>query len=288
LISIFSSISNQWNDNGVDDSTDSVIVTSCGYQRFISKNLSISRPTGRLDYQIIYITKGKGYYSFEGKRLEVLEGNIIIYSPQNPQLYSYSAADSTELYWIHITGNSISDYLSKLGFLSRNIHYVGIHNEFGELFQKIIYELQIKNPMFKYLTAGYIIELISCFARKKACLESSTTILISEDIQKIIELMYKSYNKNYSVEDYAKFCNLSLYRFIHKFKQFTGMSPLDYITNIRINTARDLLVNSAFNISEVALLIGYDNPLYFSRVFKKLTGLCPSRFKDSTKKNSSG
>lgn len=283
MINILSSISNKWNDNGINDLTDSVLVTSCGYQKFLSKDFSISRPKGRLDYQIIYITKGKGYYTFQGKTLEIPEGNIIVYPPHAPQLYTYSVTDNAELYWVHITGHSINDYLSKLDFLSSNVHYVGIHNQFPELLEKIIYELQLKNPMFKYLATGYIIELISCFARKKACLQSNSPILVSEDIQKIIEIMYKSYTKNYSVEDYARFCNLSLYRFIHKFKQFTGVTPLDYITTIKINTARDLLVNSGFNISEVASLIGYDNPLYFSRVFKKITGICPSKYKNYSK-----
>lgn len=279
MINILGSLSNKWNDSGISDSENPILITSCGYQKFISRDYSISRPKGRLDYQIIYIVKGKGSYTLDGKTTELSAGNIILYPPHTAQIYSYSSEDQTELYWIHLTGSSIGDYLHNLNLLDSPVHYVGIHNLFSELFEKIIYELQIKNLLFQYVVAGYFLELISNFARKKVYLKSNTPILISEDIQKVIETMYKHYNQNYTVEHYARLCNLSLYRFIHKFKQYTGMSPLEYLTSIRINTARDLLINSGFNISEIATLVGYDNPLYFSRVFKKSTGICPSKYK---------
>jgi AraC-type DNA-binding domain-containing proteins len=272
-----------WEEAGIDDLKDSILVTSCGYQKFLTKDFYISRPKGRLDYQVIYIVKGKGYYSFDDKNVEVSEGNIIIYSPHTSQSYSYFAQDKTELYWIHFTGFNIEHYLNKLNLLSNNIHYVSMDNQFLELFQKIINELQMKKTMFQYIIAGQFMELVSSFARKKVCLQSDPNMLISEDIQKVIEIMYKNYNETNSVEYYARLCNLSVYRFIHKFKQCTGVTPLGYITNIKINTAIDLIINSGFNISEISALVGYDNPLYFSRVFKKLTGICPSKYNKTRK-----
>lgn len=283
MISIMGSLLDVWEEAGIDDLKDSILVTSCGYQKFLTKDFYISRPKGRLDYQVIYIVKGKGYYSFDDKNVEVSEGNIIIYSPHTSQSYSYFAQDKTELYWIHFTGFNIEHYLNKLNLLSNNIHYVSMDNQFLELFQKIINELQMKKTMFQYIIAGQFMELVSSFARKKVCLQSDPNMLISEDIQKVIEIMYKNYNETNSVEYYARLCNLSVYRFIHKFKQCTGVTPLGYITNIKINTAIDLIINSGFNISEISALVGYDNPLYFSRVFKKLTGICPSKYNKTRK-----
>jgi AraC-like DNA-binding protein len=74
-------------------------------------------------------------------------------------------------------------------------------------------------------------------------------------------------------------CSLSLFRFIHKFKDLTGMTPIEYLTQIRINEAKFLLSNSPLNVAEISSIVGYDDPLYFSRVFKKVTGISPKNYK---------
>ena len=67
--------------------------------------------------------------------------------------------------------------------------------------------------------------------------------------------------------------------FIRNFKLYTGSTPLNYILNIRISNAQSLLENTKYNITEIASITGYDNPLYFSRLFKKQTGLSPSEYR---------
>ena len=76
-------------------------------------------------------------------------------------------------------------------------------------------------------------------------------------------------------------CTLELfeYHFIHLFREYTGFSPHAYVTRLRLDKAKDLMVSTTMNISEIAFAVGYANPLYFSRLFKRHTGLSPSRFR---------
>lgn len=67
--------------------------------------------------------------------------------------------------------------------------------------------------------------------------------------------------------------------FIRCFKDFTGSSPQAYLTDMRIEQAKDLLSNTSFQIAEIAELVGYSDPLYFSRIFKKKTGYSPNEYK---------
>ena len=67
--------------------------------------------------------------------------------------------------------------------------------------------------------------------------------------------------------------------FIRNFKQYTGSSPMQYILSIRIYNAEVLLKNEQYNITEISNIVGYDNPLYFSRIFKKVKGLSPSEYR---------
>ncbi len=67
--------------------------------------------------------------------------------------------------------------------------------------------------------------------------------------------------------------------FIRSLKQYTGMTPVQYIILIRIAKARTLLESTDYSINEIASIVGYDNPLYFSRIFKKHTGSSPANYR---------
>ena len=57
------------------------------------------------------------------------------------------------------------------------------------------------------------------------------------------------------------------------------MTPMQYIISVRIENAQRLLCTQDYNVTEVAAIVGYDNPLYFSRLFKKQTGISPTDYR---------
>ena len=69
--------------------------------------------------------------------------------------------------------------------------------------------------------------------------------------------------------------------FIRSFKARTGMTPQRYLTSIRLGQARELLRSSTLNIGEIAAVCGYETALYFSRIFRKYTGVSPKAFRES-------
>ena len=72
---------------------------------------------------------------------------------------------------------------------------------------------------------------------------------------------------------------MSVSWFIRNFREYTGSTPTQYILSLRISNAQSLLENTSCNITEIAEIVGYDNPLYFSRLFKKQSGMSPSAFR---------
>ena len=87
------------------------------------------------------------------------------------------------------------------------------------------------------------------------------------------------YNEDINIAEYAASRNMSTSWFIRNFKLYTKTTPLNYILSIRIANTQSLLENTKYNITEIAAIAGYDNPLYFSRLFKKQTGLSPSEYR---------
>jgi len=99
---------------------------------------------------------------------------------------------------------------------------------------------------------------------------------------KIIELAKRyielHYSENVSLNEVADYIGFSTYYFSKFFKKEVGINFKDFLTNIKINKAKELLKNGNLNISEIAYKLGYNEPNYFSLTFKKKTGLSPKEF----------
>lgn len=78
---------------------------------------------------------------------------------------------------------------------------------------------------------------------------------------------------------YAESLHVSTNWFIHNFRQYMGMSPAQYVLSLRMVNAQSLLEHTNYNVKEISEIVGYDNPLYFSRVFKKEIGQSPAQYR---------
>lgn len=116
------------------DKRQPLVVGSCGCYRLSTyPKLPTYRPRGRLDYQIIYIASGKGYFHFDSPENETIvpAGNIVLFRPKELQKYEYYGKDKTEVYWIHFTGGNIKNLLRRYGFADKKrIFPVGTSPEY--------------------------------------------------------------------------------------------------------------------------------------------------------------
>ena len=87
------------------------------------------------------------------------------------------------------------------------------------------------------------------------------------------------------LEKVASNFGLSVYYFSRTFKEVTGINYSDYINKCRVDIAKELLSNGEMNVKEVCYKVGYNDPNYFSKVFKKYEGVSPANFKMQVKKN---
>ncbi|NME70464.1 helix-turn-helix domain-containing protein [Flammeovirga aprica] len=95
-------------------------------------------------------------------------------------------------------------------------------------------------------------------------------------LKKVIELHTFS---NLSLEELAKLCHLSLSSFKREFQKIYEETPSKYLSGQRIKKAKELLQSTSLPINEIAYDIGYNDPLYFTRIFKKKEGVSPSQYR---------
>ena len=262
---------------GFEDTEHAVIVNCCGWQRFISRDYSQQRIKGRLDYQIIYVFKGVGHYQLDGSWISVNAGNILLFRPGDPQVYSYHSQEKPEIYWIHFTGSKIQ---SLLDYYQIENSYIGESLSLKNLFQEIILELQLKKPFYEELTISSLYKVLALIRRTR--LQQLSPSENNFSIERLVMQLNQRYMDTWTIASMAKYCNFSEDYFSHMFRKRMGVSPARFLTDLRIEKAKELLLTDSMNISAIASLTGFKDPLYFSRVFKKRTGVPPKKFQQST------
>ncbi len=266
------------------DLSKPLIVTCCGYYRIHTMPVFLTeRPLGRKDYQLLYIASGKAHFFFQEEERIVTEGTMILFRPGEPQKYCYYASDKTEVYWIHFTGSEVASLLSHSDLPdTENVFYTGTFPDYPQLFRQIIRELQLCRPNYEELLSLFLRHIFLMINRYMK--EGRKT---GSDIRNEIERATHYFNEHYSaelnIEEYAKSRHFSTCWFIRNFKQIVKVTPMQYILSLRMMNAQNLLENTDYTVTEIAEAVGYDNPLYFSRLFHKHTGLAPSSYRKACK-----
>ncbi len=262
-------------------------INNCGYYRVhTTPVIETPHPEGRNDYQLLYIAAGKGEFYFKGSKEPtiVTKGNKILFRPGEPQVYYYYAIDKTEVYWVHFTGWKVEEYLERYELpKDENVFYTGVSPDYPWIYNQMIRELQLQRVNHEDMISLYMHHIFITINRyiKEGRETKNDTI---NDIERAAHYFKDNFTKSISVEQYAEEHLMSVNWFIHSFKSVMKVSPMQYIISLRISMAKGYLENSTKNISEISLEVGYDNALYFSRLFRKCTGMTPTEYRKRNKK----
>ena len=262
------------------DNSTPLVVGSCGTYRLKTRpNLPTYWQKGRRDYQILYVANGKTHFWFDGKEEIVSAGHMVLYKPEEIQKYVYYLEDNPEVFWIHFTGSDVKNILAYHGIsLDEHVFYCGVLPDYKALFRKIIQELQLCRYGYEDYIASLFNDILLLVDRQQHE-QKKATGNVQEQIEHAAAYFNENYNTKISIDDYAESLHISTNWFIHNFKQYAGMSPAQYILSLRMVNAQSLLERTTYNIKEISEIVGYENPLYFSRVFKKEIGKSPTQYR---------
>ena len=97
------------------------------------------------------------------------------------------------------------------------------------------------------------------------------------------EYIRDNYHRDLSLDEVSRQLDLSPYYFSKLFKEETGSNFVEYVTNLRIGRAKEMLSQEECSMKEICAEVGYSDPNYFSRIFKKNTGLTPTEYREGTR-----
>lgn len=239
------------------------------------------RRNGCPDNILIYCVRGKGWYAIKGKRFEVGVNQFFIL-PATLEHTQYGAheTDPWTIYWVHFSGNNMKLFNQSFKIGPADGPQTIRYNETG---------LQLWNTMYHNLEMGYSMENL---VQTNLCLYHFISTFLFPDqlndekkqedkdmIQQSILFMRANAGSKFTVEELAKKYNYSASHYTHLFRKGTGMSPLDYFIHLKLQRACLLLQTSGIKIKNLAEELGYDDPYYFSRLFKKYMSVSPEQYR---------
>jgi len=268
-------------DDNFEDNSEPLIVSSCGtYRMYTRPKLLTYRPKGRLDYQLLYVVSGRAHFYFNGVKELVSAGNMVIYRPGEKQHYYYCGSDKTEVYWAHFTGSDVDKILKRYG-ITNDIHtvFMGTSMEYKRLFQQMLQELKLCKEDYEEVLVNSLCNLFIGIHRSINSKLQGNNQVKRKEMDEAVHYFHMNYNKEINIEEYAQSVHMSVRWFIRNFREYTGTTPAQYILTLRISNAQTLLKSTDYSITEIASIVGYDNPFYFSRLFRKQNGVSPSEFR---------
>lgn len=100
-------------------------------------------------------------------------------------------------------------------------------------------------------------------------------------IQRALQYIEENFDQEFSLDELAVLANVSTYHLIRLFKQQTGMTPHSYITRFRVTRAQEMLLRKDLSVTDVCFSSGFTNPSHFSTVFRSITGMAPSEYREA-------
>lgn len=231
------------------------------------------------EYQIIYITKGKGVFETKKASYTINEGSIIIIRKGEWHRYRPLKEFGWTENYIGFNGELADFFLQKQEILS-SIEVIELGNQevLIDTFHKIFDLVKNESPCFQQIASGLIVKLLGYILS----LESRKSF-VGNEVEKIIQEICMHIRDHaqepFNFEKLTQKYHISCSHLRKVFKQYTGKSPHQYYLDMKIIRAKELILNTSMSLKEIAITLGFDSIHYFSRLFKKKVGQSPSDFR---------
>lgn len=248
-----------------------------------AKNHYRMRSQGSKNHILIFCVSGKGLVKINGKEY-TLKKNCLCIIPANTSHTYY--ADNTEpwsIYWIHFQGFLSTSYIEWIqhGRVISEINQIQ-HSKFIRHFNRCYTLLEKGFSIDRMIISASLLgTLLSNVSYKST--EEETFNDESDTVDRCIKFMLSNLGECLDLKKISKELCISKSHLIYLFKEQTGCTPINYFIHLKIQKACNLLDATKLNVKEIAHVLGYNDPLYFGKVFKKIIGEAPSIYRKTNK-----
>lgn len=289
-----------------DELCQSLFITDIGYYPKAEHHHRV-REQGVNQYVLIYCVDGSGFYVVDGKRHEVKKNQYFILPAYKPHEYGALEDHYWTIYWVHFRGTCAHVYAEDAA-TPQNIN-VTIHSRISDrigIFEEMLSTLHFGEGIEDMRYASSLLHhflasmrYLNQFRRAKSSVGSPThlgdtavkdaahsrqplTGYTSVDIvEQAIHYMRENIEQHIAMDDVLRYVGYSQSHFSTVFKKKTGLSPLSYFNHLKVEHACELLRSTDLKVNQICYKVGIEDSLYFSRLFSKMMGMSPTKYKES-------
>lgn len=233
--------------------------------------------------ELFYVVDGKGEFNIQGQRFPVKANDFVIINPQVEHTELSSPDEPLEYIVLGIRGLSFSN-LTPVSEGGHPFSFFNLRDEQKDILRYLNAMVQeaTSQSMSYELVCHNLLEilLIKILRHQHFDLEVGKQSKATKDISFIKHYLETYYHESIQLEDLASMTHLSRFYISHSFKKEIGMSPMEYLIDIRIKESKILLRTTNYSISQVADIVGFTTPTYFSKQFRKSTGISPTDYRE--------
>jgi AraC-like DNA-binding protein len=249
-----------------------------------AKGHYFERENGSPELILILCVQGKGWARCNRREYAIGPGHLLVIQPRQPHAYGADEQQPWSIYWCHAAGPLAvklgeNVLAGKAGPVLEVADYLRLITLFTEMLDELEHGYGFDRLLPSSTALAHLLGLAWKFSRGETNDRVNSTLRVRQLAEQIREFP----ERPVSVVALAETANLSVSHFCTLFKHLTGFAPIDYLLHQRVQRACELLDTTDQSIKRIAGEIGFVDPLYFSRVFRKVHGVSPKAYRSISK-----
>lgn len=266
-----------------DPLASALYITDIGYYPR-AENHYRERRNSINEHVLIYCMEGTGWFSIHDRKYPVRANQFFILPAGHPHAYGSDADHPWTIYWLHFAGEQADIYAQ--GAQQPEEISPAINSRISDrnhLFEEIFHTLELSTDRESLRYASSLLHYYLGSMRYLVQFRHADNNAAESDIiDASIHYIKENIERHITLQQIAHFTGYSPSRFAALFKEQTGKSPITYINHLRMEQASRLLRETDMKVNQICYKVGIDDCYYFSRLFTKIVGMAPKKYREQS------
>lgn len=234
---------------------------------------------------LIHCIDGKGWCKINNIIHEVNTNQYIFLPPFTSYSFGASEEHPWSIYWLHFEGHLMNEFTPQVPYPQRIILSENSRNTDRSLLFEDLYKSfeMAYTPEYMKFTSICLYQYLATFTLTEPFRYVRQPQQELQFSQRVIHYMKENIDKNFTLEQLAEYFNYSASHFSTLFRQETGHSPIQFYIHIKMQHACRYMELTNLKLQTIAEYLGFEDAAYFSRIFKKVMGMSPSKYRSLEK-----